>query len=413
MRHLQKEKGKVTTTISIIIAIAIIVASTTTAMTTITTPVQATTTTIAAPITTSNNTATAATAATSSSGIKLSPQPIYQEHLRVVNMTPINETHMSITFSGNGVLTLPNTTQTINTSSNGSALISFETLSVQGKETIKTEDGTSGETATATIYEIDKQPDNSTGESKGIVIAVVNTNSTTSSTLAPLNGKILFGIDDIQTTTSESDIILWEWENGVSSSDNSSSNNDTTTAAAGATTASPSGLKLSPQPIYQEWSPEGNITPINQTHGIFTFTGSGMLTLPNTTQTINTTHNGIAVISFATSSGYGKETIRTENGENVTATVYEIVQPPSPSAPEGGSKGIVTAVFQTNSTGMLAPLNGVIAAGIDDMSPSEESHVTLWRWENGSSSNNNNSNNSTGITPPPSSSTTQGGTLYE
>jgi hypothetical protein len=219
MKHLNnKNKNNnrpIATTTATISIIAIIVALTTTAMTTIITPVQATTTTTAAPITTSNNTAT--TAATSSSEIMLSSQPIYQEHLRVVSMTPINETQMSITFSGNGILTIPNTTQTINTSSNGSALISFATLSIQGKETIKTEDGSSGgETATATIYEIDKQPDNSTGESKGIVIAVVNTNSTTSSTLAPLNGKILFGIDDIQTTTSESRITLWEWENGIS-----------------------------------------------------------------------------------------------------------------------------------------------------------------------------------------------------
>jgi hypothetical protein len=187
-----------------------------------------------------------------------------------------------------------------------------------------------------------------------------------------------------------------------------------TTAAA--TTSSPSGIKLSPQPIYQESSPPGNITPINQTHGILTFTGSGMLTLPNTTQTINTTHNGTAIISFTTSSGYGRETIRTQAGETVTATVYEIVQfnNTAAAAPEGGGgKGIVTAVSQTNSTGMLASLNGVIAAGIDDMSPSGESHVTLWRWESGSSNTNNNtsSDNSTGITP--SSPTTQGETLYE
>jgi hypothetical protein len=187
-----------------------------------------------------------------------------------------------------------------------------------------------------------------------------------------------------------------------------------TTAAA--TTSSPSGIKLSPQPIYQESSPPGNITPINQTHGILTFTGGGMLTLPNTTQTINTTHNGTAIISFTTSSGYGRETIRTQAGETVTATVYEIVQfnNTAAAAPEGGGgKGIVTAVFHTNSTGMLASLNGVIAAGIDDMSPSGESHVTLWRWESGSSNTNNNtsSDNSTGITP--SSPTTQGETLYE
>jgi hypothetical protein len=184
-----------------------------------------------------------------------------------------------------------------------------------------------------------------------------------------------------------------------------------TTAAA--TTSSPSGIKLSPQPIYQESSPPGNITPINQTHGILTFTGGGMLTLPNTTQTINTTHNGTAIISFTTSSGYGRETIRTQAGETVTATVYEIVQfnNTAAAAPEGGGgKGIVTAVFHTNSTGMLASLNGVIAAGIDDMSPSGESHVTLWRWESGSSNTNNNtsSDNSTGITP--SSPTTQGET---
>jgi hypothetical protein len=188
----------------------------------------------------------------------------------------------------------------------------------------------------------------------------------------------------------------------------------TTTTAT--TTSSEPGIELSPQPIYQERSPPGNITPINQTHGIFTFTGNGMLTLPNTTQTINTTHNGTAIISFTTSSGYGRETIRTQAGETVTATVYEIVQfnNTAAAAPEGGGgKGIVTAVFHTNSTGMLASLNGVIAAGIDDMSPSGESHVTLWRWESGSSNTNNNtsSDNSTGITP--SSPTTQGETLYE
>jgi hypothetical protein len=147
---------------------------------------------------------------TTTPGIELSSQPVYQDHLRVVSENQINETHMGVTFSGNGTLTLPNTTQTIHTTSNGSALISFMTLSVQGKETIRTQDG---ETATGTLYEIDRQPA-TTGKSKGIVIAVVNTNAT-SGMLAPLNGKILAGIDDIQTTTSESRLTLWEWESGI------------------------------------------------------------------------------------------------------------------------------------------------------------------------------------------------------
>ena len=168
------------------------------------------TTPVAATPTTGNITATTPS---SPSGIELSAQPVYHEHLRVVSQNPINETHMSIAFSGNGTLTLPNASQTINTTGNGSALISFMTLSVQGMETIRTQDGS--DTATATVYEIDQQPASS-GEGKGIIIAVVNTNST-SGILAPLNGMILAGIGDIQTTTGESDITLWRWESGISS----------------------------------------------------------------------------------------------------------------------------------------------------------------------------------------------------
>ena len=187
---------------SVVVLVAIIAAALVVTSSMTTAPVAATTT--------SNTTTTTTT--TSSPGIELSSQPVYQDQLRVVSQNPINETHMSITFSGNGTLTLPNTTQTINTTSNGSALISFMTLSVQGMETIRTQDG---ETATATLYEIDRQPA-TTGESKGIVIAVVNTNAT-SGMLAPLNGMILAGLDDIQTTTSESRLTLWEWKSGIGS----------------------------------------------------------------------------------------------------------------------------------------------------------------------------------------------------
>jgi len=193
----------------------------------------------------------------------------------------------------------------------------------------------------------------------------------------------------------------------------------TTTAVGGGNTTgvsssqSPSGIDLSlSQPVYQERSPPGGLIPINETHGILTFTGNGTITLPNSTQTISTTSNGTGIISFATTSGYAKETIRAENGETVTATTYEIVQFNNPAtAPQGGGKGIVTAVFQTNSTGTLAPLNGMILAGIDNMSSSGESYVTLWRWESGiknttSSASSATNKNSTGIAAP--SPTTQG-----
>jgi hypothetical protein len=147
---------------------------------------------------------------TASSGIELSQQPVLQERTRTVSQTPIDYAHMSITFTGNGTLTLPinNIDTIVNFTSNGSALISFVAHSVQGTETIRTENG---ETATITFYEIVKfNP--ATSEGKGIITAEVNTNPT--GTLASLNSMILAGIDDIQSN-SESYVTLWEWESRI------------------------------------------------------------------------------------------------------------------------------------------------------------------------------------------------------
>src|SRR3712207_4745756 len=145
-----------------------------------------------------------------------------------------------------------------------------------------------------------------------------------------------------------------------------------------------SGIQLSPQPIYQERVPPGSVTPINQTHIAATHTGNGTLTLPNSNQTINVISNGTAIFSFATPSAIAKETIRAPNGETVTTTFYEIIQFNNPvEAPLGGGKGIKIIIFHTNSTGMLAPLDGVIAAGINDLQPNGYSELTAWRWESG------------------------------
>jgi hypothetical protein len=161
----------------------------------------------------------------------------------------------------------------------------------------------------------------------------------------------------------------------------------TTTTAYSTTIASPpplSGIKLSSQPIYQESTPPGSVTPINQTHIAATHTGNGTLTLPNSNQTINTISNGTAIASLATPSAIAKTIIRAPNGETATITIYEIIQFNNPAeAPLGGGKGIKIIIFHTNSTGMLAPLDGVIAAGINDIQPNGESELTAWRWESG------------------------------
>ena len=158
---------------------------------------------------TPSSTTATTTATNTSSGIQLSPQPVMQEQTTTTSTIPINQTHMSATFSGNGSLTLPNTTDTINYTTNGTAIISLETHSVQAEETLMTEQG---ETATATFYEIAKFDPATMGEGKGLTMALIETDST--GTLAPLNGTIVAGISYMQPN-GETSVTLWEWESGI------------------------------------------------------------------------------------------------------------------------------------------------------------------------------------------------------
>jgi len=154
----------------------------------------------------SNTTGTTKSAA--SSEIELSQQPIYQEHVRDVSETPINQTHAQLVVEGNGTLTLPNSTESIRTTSSGSGVVSiFSTFA--GKEVITTEDGR--ENATAISYEIARS-NKEQGIGKGISIAVIHTNST--GRLAPLDGMILVGQEEFQPD-GRALLTYWEWQSGI------------------------------------------------------------------------------------------------------------------------------------------------------------------------------------------------------
>ncbi len=176
-------------------------------------------------------------------------------------------------------------------------------------------------------------------------------------------------------------------------------NNVTTATSAHSSTASTdtnntsSSIELSPQPVLQERTTTISQTPINQTHISAAFTGTGTLTIPNTTETINFTANGSALISLVTHSTQAKETIITEEGETATATFYEILKI-NPAA-DGDGKGLTMAVIQTDSTGKLAPLNGTILAGIINLQSNVDNTVTLWKWESGIDNNVSNAATST------------------
>jgi hypothetical protein len=152
--------------------------------------------------------ATGTTKSAASSEIELSQQPIYQEHVRDVSETPINQTHAQLVVEGNGTLTLPNGTETIKTTSTGGGIVSiFSTFA--GKEVITTEDGR--ENATAISYEIARS-NKEQGIGKGISIAVIHTNSI--GRLAPLDGMILVGQEEFQPD-GRALLTYWEWQSGI------------------------------------------------------------------------------------------------------------------------------------------------------------------------------------------------------
>lgn len=152
-------------------------------------------------------------------------------------------------------------------------------------------------------------------------------------------------------------------------------------AAKATTTTTPTsspGIVLSPQPVYQERSRLESQTQLNQTHVKITFSGNGTLNLPNSTEPIRTTSIGIGISSLVDGSFAGQVILTTEDGSNnATAAVYELGQF---NAQDLTGRGIAIAVFHTNSTGPLAPLDGMILAGQDEFLPDGGAFITYWEW---------------------------------
>ncbi len=150
------------------------------------------------------------TALSSLSGIELSSQPVYQEHITNQVETPINQTHFQLTYSGNGTLTLPNSTETIKTTSTGDGLVSMIDGSFVVKGILTTEEDRS-ESAVATFYGIARF-NSEDGSGRGIVIALLHTNST--GRLALLDGMILIGQMELPPGEDRF-ITFWEWQSGI------------------------------------------------------------------------------------------------------------------------------------------------------------------------------------------------------
>ena len=145
-------------------------------------------------------------------------------------------------------------------------------------------------------------------------------------------------------------------------------------------TASQSGIE-SQQPIYQTQEKLVSQIPINQTHAEFVVSANGTLNLPNGTETIRTTSTKSGIVSLMDGTFAGKEVLTTEDGsENATATIYEIIRFNMES---GNGTGIAMALFHTNSTELLAPLDGMILTGHGELYTDETGLHSLWKWQSG------------------------------
>jgi hypothetical protein len=144
---------------------------------------------------------------------------------------------------------------------------------------------------------------------------------------------------------------------------------------------------LSAQPVWDEQATSTSVTPINETYRVATFIGNGTMTVPDTGETINMTNNGTAFISFVpgyneTVSTYGREYVfSVDDGDTTAITFNEIIRY-DPATFEGS--GLVTAVFDRNATGSLAPFNGMMVVGTHEEDPSTlAATIRLWEWESG------------------------------
>lgn len=133
--------------------------------------------------------------------ISLAEKPFLVEEGKTIGATPINLTHIQISLTGNGTITLPNSTETVKTKDIGNAIARLTPTGniAQGQIHISTEDAS--ENGTLYFTEIGQNE-------KGIGVAYFTTNST--GKLAFLNNMVAVIQDEVQPN-GDTFITAWEW----------------------------------------------------------------------------------------------------------------------------------------------------------------------------------------------------------
>ena len=105
--------------------------------------------------------------------------------------------------------------------------------------------------------------------------------------------------------------------------------------------------------------------------------------MPNTTEAINFTGTDSVIVSTVDGTAVGKEVFTIVDGsETVNGTVFGIARF---NMEECTGRAIVILLLQTNSTGRLAPVDGMILAGHIEFFPDGSAESMMWEWQSGRS----------------------------
>ena len=147
-----------------------------------------------------------------------------------------------------------------------------------------------------------------------------------------------------------------------------------------ATTTTTSSIELADEPFAMGHY-RSVPTNISETQVQFTFEGNTTITVPNSTETIETMDTGQGNVTFLSVGGANviraQIEMTTEDGsEGATGDFTEFMK-------SDESTGIGTAYFSTSSIENLAPLNNTIAVFLDEIQPNEDSVITFFQWKSG------------------------------
>lgn len=153
----------------------------------------------------------------------------------------------------------------------------------------------------------------------------------------------------------------------------------TATNATTTTTAAPVNLEFEDEPFAESRLREVSENVISETQQVqVVFEGSTTITaLPNTTETITTRDVGEGILTFIPGGGifHGQLQMTTEDGSESAIALYtEHFNEESPTA-------ISLVQFITNSTGVLAPLNNMIAITLDQEQPDGSIIIRYFEWQ--------------------------------